>query len=118
MTTEEYEELPAAEKEKIDTTGNDLKGRLADVLAAVRENEKGVREALASLDRIWVVLSRAPYRALKEKYAEYPKVIHYLESVQEDILLNLEEFKVASPAADNSGLKLPAPQAPLLSDIR
>ena len=114
MTTEEYEELPAEEKEKIDTTGNDLKGRLADVLAAVRENEKGVREALASLDRNLGLSSLGHHiEPLKEKYAEYPKVIHYLESVQEDILLNLEEFKGSEPQQQIiPGLKLPAPQAP------
>jgi hypothetical protein len=52
MTQEEYEALPADEKEKIDATGNELKGKLADVLSEVRENEKEVREALAKLDRV------------------------------------------------------------------
>jgi lon-related putative ATP-dependent protease len=34
---------------------------------------------------------------LKVKYADFPKVTEYLEAVQEDILLNLEDFKDHSP---------------------
>ena len=114
LTQEEYEALPAEEKERIDSTGNELKGRLADVLSEVRENEKAVKEALAKLDRT-LGLSAVGHHIepLKKKYAEYPKVIRYLESVQEDILLNLEDFKGAEQQQQViPGLRLPTPQAP------
>jgi lon-related putative ATP-dependent protease len=114
MTNEEYDNLPDEEKEKTDATGNDLKGKLADVLSEVRENEKAVRDALAKLDRD-LGLSAVGHHIepLKKKYAEYPKVIRYLESVEEDILLNLENFKGAEPPQQViPGLKMPAPQAP------
>jgi lon-related putative ATP-dependent protease len=114
MTQEEYEALPAEEKEKIDTTGNELKGKLADVLSEVRENEKAVRESLAKLDRA-LGLSAVGHHIepLKNRYAEYPKVIRYLDSVQEDILLNLEAFKGSEQQQQViPGLRLPTPQAP------
>ncbi len=114
MTQEEYEALPAEEKEKIDEIGNELKGKLADVLSAVRENEKTVREALARLDRDLGLSALGHHiEPLKGKYSEYPKVIRYLESVQEDILLNLEDFKGSEPQQQViPGLRLPAAQAP------
>ncbi len=114
MTNEEYEQLPDEEKQKIDEIGNELKGKLADVLASVRENEKEVREALARLDRD-LGLSALGHRIqpLNEKYKNYCKVIAYLESVQEDILLNLDDFKGGEqPQQIIPGLKLPAAQAP------
>jgi hypothetical protein len=48
---------------------------------------------------------------LKEKYREYQRVLAYLDEVQEDILLNLEDFKGVPQAAALPGLKLPT-QAP------
>jgi lon-related putative ATP-dependent protease len=114
MTQEEYEQLPDDEKEKIDEIGNELKGKLADILASVRENEKEVRDALARLDRDLGMSAVGHHiQPLKEKYKEYPKVIAYLESVQEDILLNLDDFKGGEQQQQViPGLKLPSTQAP------
>jgi lon-related putative ATP-dependent protease len=114
MTQEEYEALPADEKEKIDAIGNGLKGKLADVLSEVRENEKTVREALAKLDRA-LGLSAVGHHIepLKKRYAEYPKVMRYLDAVQEDMLINLEAFKGSEQQQQViPGLKLPTTQAP------
>lgn len=114
MTQEEYEQLPDDEKQKIDETGNELKGKLADVLSSVRENEKEVREALARLDRD-LGLSALGHRIepLNEKYKSHCKVIAYLESVQEDILLNLDDFKGGEQQQQIiPGLRLPATQTP------
>jgi lon-related putative ATP-dependent protease len=114
MTQEEYEQLPGDEKEKVDKTGNELKGKLADILSSVRENEKEVRESLAKLDRD-LGLSAVGHHIipLKEKYKDYSKVIEYLESVQEDILLNLDDFKAGEQQQQIiPGLKLPTTQAP------
>ena len=45
---------------------------------------------------------------LKEKFAAYRKVLDYLDTVQEDILLNLEDFKEQPPQQSPiPGLRLP-----------
>jgi lon-related putative ATP-dependent protease len=94
MTNEEYDNLEGDVRARVDSAGNELKGRLADVLSQVMENDKGVRETLARLDRE-LGLSAVGHHIvpLRERYADYSRVIAYLEAVQEDILLNLEEFK-------------------------
>jgi lon-related putative ATP-dependent protease len=94
MTNEEYDNLEEDARARVDTAGNELKGRLADVLSQVMENDKGVRDALARLDRE-LGLSAVGHHItpLREKYADNPQVVTHLEAVQEDILLNLEEFK-------------------------
>jgi len=108
LTQEEYDALAPDEQEKIDAIGNALKEKLSDLINQIRENEKEVKEALARLDRN-LGLSAVGHHIepLKTKYAEFPHAITYLENVQEDILLNLEDFKGVQQQPPFPGLKLP-----------
>ncbi|KAF0220360.1 MAG: peptidase S16 lon domain-containing [Geobacteraceae bacterium] len=107
-TQEEYEALSKEEQKKLDEVGQELTDKLNDVLRQVRENEKATKDALAQLDRD-LGLSAVGHHIdpLQEKYAESDKVVKYLESVKEDILLNLEDFKPQPPAPQIPGLRLP-----------
>jgi len=112
FTQEEYEALSDEEQKKIDTIGNALKEKLTDLISHIRENEKSVKEALASLDRSLGLSSVGHYiEPLKTKYAEFSRVLTYLDEVQEDILLNLEDFKGTPQQPQFPGLKIPN-QAP------
>ncbi|MBT0653239.1 Lon protease family protein [Geomobilimonas luticola] len=108
-TQEEYEALEKGERDKIDEAGKELTEKLNDVLRQVRENEKATKETLAQLDRdLGLAAVGHHIDPLKEKYAPYGKVVSYLESVQEDVLLNLEDFKEQQPQQSPiPGLKLP-----------
>lgn len=108
-TQEEYDALSNEEKEKLEKVGQELTERLNDVLRQVRENEKTTKDALAQLDRnLGLAAVGHHIEPLKEKYAALPKVIAYLEAVQEDILINLEDFKPQQqPQSPIPGLKLP-----------
>lgn len=107
-TQEEYEALSDADREKLDHTGRDLTEKLNDVLRQVRDFEKATKEALSQADRD-LGMSCLGHRLapLKERYSGLEKVIAYLEEVQEDILLNLEDFKPQAPQPQMPGLKLP-----------
>ena len=108
FTQDEYESLEKGERERIDALGRELTEKLNDALRQVRENEKALRDALAQLDRE-LGLSAVGHHLnpLKEKYLGFQKILHYLESVQEDLLLNLEDFKPQAPPPQIPGLKLP-----------
>ncbi len=94
MTNEEYENLDLATKARVDKAGNELKERLADVLSLVNENEKALREDLARLDRELGLSAVGHHVApLCVKYENFPKVVSFLEDVQEDILQSMEGFK-------------------------
>ncbi len=108
FTQEEYEALPPEEKKKIDDTGNALKEKLADLVSQIRENEKIVKESLANLDRSLGLSAVGHYiDPLKKKYSEFSRVLTYLDEVQEDILLNLEDFKGTQQAPPFPGMKMP-----------
>ncbi|GFO54570.1 ATP-dependent protease [Geomonas sp. Red276] len=107
-TQEEYEGLDKDERERMDGIGRELTEKLNDALRQVRENEKGLRDDLARLDRELGISAIGHHLdPLKEKYAGFQKVLHYLETVQEDLLLNLEDFKPQTPPPQIPGLKLP-----------
>jgi hypothetical protein len=84
-----------------------LTERLNDVLRQVRDNEKATKDALAQADRE-LGLSCLGHRLdpLREKYAGLEKVLAYLETVQEDILKNLEDFKPQPTQPQIPGLKI------------
>jgi len=108
FTQEEYEGLEQGERERVDALGRELTEKLNDALRQVRENEKALRDALGQLDRE-LGLSAVGHHLnpLREKYIGFQKVLRYLESVQEDLLLNLEDFKPQAPPPQIPGLKLP-----------
>jgi len=98
FTQEEYDALIDEEKHKLDEAGKELTEKLNDVMRQVRENEKTTKDMLSTLDRnLGLAAVGHHIDPLKEKYAEFQKVTEYLEAVQEDILLNLEDFKDHSP---------------------
>lgn len=108
FTQEEYDALTDEERTRLEEQGKSLTERLNDVLRQVRENEKATKDALAQADRE-LGLSCLGHRLdpLREKYADLEKVLAYLETVQEDILKNLEDFKPQPTQPQIPGLKIP-----------
>lgn len=107
-TQEEYDALNEKKRQKLEKQGKELTEQLNDVLRQVREQEKATKEALSQADRD-LGMSCLGHRLdpLREKYAELEKVIGYLESVQEDILNTLDDFKPQSTQPQIPGIKLP-----------
>ncbi|SNB47945.1 Lon protease family protein [Geobacter sp. DSM 9736] len=108
FTQEEYEALSKEEQDRLEQQGKELTEKLNDVLRQVRENEKATKDELAQLDRD-LGLSAVGHHIepLQEKFAEFEKVVKYLEAVKEDILRNLEDFKPQQPAPQIAGIRLP-----------
>ena len=107
-TQEEYEALSDEDRDKLEQIGKELTENLNDVLRQVRDSEKFTKEALSQADRD-LGMSCLGHRLepLREQYAGLDKVSAYLDAVQEDILLNLEDFKPQSQQPQIPGLKLP-----------
>lgn len=108
-TQDEYEALSDAEKEKLEEVGQELTEKLNDVLRQVRDNEKLTKDSLSQLDRDLGNSSVGHHiDPLREKYGDNPKVVEYLDAVQEDIIANLEDFKPQQPVQSPiPGLKFP-----------
>ncbi len=107
-TQEEYDALNEKKRLKLEKLGKELTEQLNDVLRQVREQEKVTKDALAQADRD-LGMSCLGHRLdpLREKYGEVEKVLAYLESVQEDILNTLDDFKPQSTQPQIPGIKMP-----------
>ena len=107
-TQEEYDALNDKKRQKLEKQGKELTERLNDVLRQVRDQEKVTKEALSQADRE-LGMSCLGHRLdpLREKYAEMEKTLAYLDSVQEDILNTLDDFKPQSTQPQIPGIKMP-----------
>lgn len=95
LTEEEFEKLDNGTRKKIEEIGKQLQEKLDDVVRAVREAEKLLKEALSKLERE-AALSAVGHliEDIKKKYEDNEKIINYLDNTKEDILEHLEDFKV------------------------
>ncbi len=107
-TQEEYDALNDKKRLKLEKLGKELTEQLNEVLRQVREQEKITKDALAQADRD-LGMSCLGHRLdpLREKYGELEKILGYLDSVQEDILITLDDFKPQSTQPQIPGIKMP-----------
>ncbi len=100
LTEEEFELLDDKTKKRIEEIGRTLQEKLDDVMRAVKEAEKILKEMLQRLERE-VALSAVGHliEDLQIKYKDHEKVINYLNDVEEDILSHLEDFKTQEEQA-------------------
>ncbi len=100
LSEEEFEALGDAEKKNVEAIGKELQEKLNDIVRAVKEQEKLVKEQLEQLEKEAALTFVGYYiDELKNKFKEYEKVTNYLADVQQDILENLEDFKAAEEQA-------------------
>ena len=106
-TQEEYDALNEKKRQKLEKQGKELTEKLNEVLRQVREQEKITKDALAQADRD-IGMSCLGHRLdpLREKYTGLEKVLGYLDSVQEDILNTLDDFKPQPTQPQIPGIKM------------
>lgn len=95
LTEEEFQALDPETRKRIDELGKMLQDKLDDVVRAVKEAEKIVKDMLLRLERqIALDVIEQPIEELKNKYSFNEKIVDYLNAVKEDILNNLQDFKM------------------------
>ncbi len=116
LSSQDWEGLSKEEKVELEGRQEDLQKVMREITRKVRDMEKQARDRLERLER---EMANHPVGAavdeLKEKYAEHPAVVTYLETVREDVLANLEDFKEeGEQQVPIPGLRMPRPADPLL----
>jgi len=99
LTEEEFKALDHDTRKRIDEIGKMLQEKLDDVVRAVKEAEKIVKDMLIRLERqIALDVIEQPIEELKKKYSFNDRIMEYLEAVKEDILNNIQDFKIQEEA--------------------
>ncbi len=94
LKPEEFERMEPENKKELERKGSDLQIKALEILRKVQVAEKDIKERGKKLDQqvgLFVVGHLIDF--LKDKYSNYPKVVQYLGSFQEDVLEHLELFK-------------------------
>lgn len=91
---EAYLKLSTETKKKIDEGSMVVQAKLLETMKQINEVEKHVKDRLDHLEiMVALVTVEQPIMDLKEKYSEYKNVLLYLQSVQRDIIHNIEDFR-------------------------
>jgi len=95
MPKEDFLKLPEEVQKEINARAQEVQAEVNDILRKLRHVEKLMRSELKKLERE-IGLYAAGYliNLMKDKYREFPKVVNYLDQVLEDVIENLDDFRM------------------------
>lgn len=94
LSPEEFERLPGDEQERISEKVAKLQEKLRAVIRQVPQWRQENRDKLRALNReVAISAAEHPLHNLREKYADLPQVVAYLDATQEDIISNIDDFR-------------------------
>ena len=94
INPEEFERLPEAERERIAGIVAHLQEKLRAVIRQVPQWRQERRDRVQALNReVAISAVEHPFHRLREKYADLPQVLTFLEASQEDIINNIDDFR-------------------------
>ncbi|MGA7669012.1 MAG: ATP-binding protein [Nitrolancea sp.] len=117
ITPEEFEKLPAEQKQSFAEQSEEIQGQISSSLRELRQIEKQAAARVSELDREIAIFVIGPFlEELRERYNLFPKILAYLEELQNDVPAHLHDF--APPPADQSQAAGSLPAAQLQSQQR
>lgn len=94
VSPEKFEALNEEERREIEKYREELQNEIAEMIRKIRNLEKEIKLQVKKLDKhIAMFATEHLIEELKEKYEDYGDIVKYLESVQEDIIENIEAFR-------------------------
>ncbi len=108
VSPDEFQKLPEEERKKVESDIAQLQEQLQNAIAQVRQWEHEAREKVKELDREIAMFAVGHLiDELRNKYAELPDVVAYLDAVQKDLIENVDEFRQAEETPPFMGIPLP-----------
>jgi len=104
---DEYEKLPAEEKQRVEAVIAGLQERLEKVLRQMPQWRKERHEQVKQLDRettLSVVVHLV--NELRVAYADLPEVLKYLDLVQQDVVENADDFRKQEESTTLAGMNI------------
>jgi len=110
---EAFNALPAPRKQEMRDRGRQIQERMDDVVRSIKAEEKRTKDALAALERT-VALSVMGHRLqeTRSRHEGNAKLLAYVDAVEEDVLVNIADFKGAAeePPSPAPILKMMKPE--------
>lgn len=90
---QDYQQLPEEEREKLEEQVSELQDELQQIMRQMPRIQREAQERLRELNREMANLAVGGLiEELREKYAEMPAVVEYLEEVEKDVVENVRDF--------------------------
>jgi lon-related putative ATP-dependent protease len=98
---ENFLKLEKEERKTIEENSFIIQSKLLDTMKQIKEIEKSAVEKLEQLEtKIALATVEQPIADLKDKYLKHKNVVEYLQSIQKDIIHNIEDFLGLNKTAD------------------
>lgn len=92
----EYAELTEEERNAIETKAEAIQNMAVEILRKIKELERQAKRKIIELDNMIGLFAVKPLMdELFGKYKDHPKIVEYLENVQNDIIEHLYDFDVS-----------------------
>lgn len=93
MSPEEFQNMPEEQRKILEKQLEELQGELQELLQKMPALQREIRERMRELNRLYINFAVGGLiDELRQKYTDFPEVINYLNSVQEDVIENAQEF--------------------------
>jgi lon-related putative ATP-dependent protease len=93
LSPEELEDLPEEERQELKGKAEEIKSELQDILQQVPGWNSDLQEELEELNQEMAEIAVGGLiDKLRDKYADFPEVVEFLDAVQEDVVENAEDF--------------------------
>lgn len=90
----EFQKLSQKERDRIEQTVAALQHELEDMLHQMEELKKDGRDRVRQLNReVTMFAVGSSINGLRERYSELPEVVAYLDTVQQDVIDNAQDFR-------------------------
>lgn len=90
---EHFLKLEKEERKIIEENSFVVQSKLLDTMKQIKEIEKSAMDKLEQLEtKIALATVEQPIADLKDKYVKHKRVVEYLQSVQKDVIHNIEDF--------------------------
>ena len=98
LTQEQMAQLKPEQKQEFEKKAAEFQERISTTMRKVKDMEKEARTQVEKLEQDTVIFAVGHFiDDLKEKYAQFPAVGSYLESVQKDVVDNIGDFRSQTP---------------------
>ncbi|HSP46639.1 MAG TPA: ATP-binding protein, partial [Clostridiaceae bacterium] len=113
MPPEDFEKLTPEERQSLDERGRKLTKRLDETLRTGQTLEKDARTQMEELEKQVAFSSAGPLVGrLNDKYADYPRIVEYLDSALKDIVEKHTLFVVPETPEAKNPMMPQMPQGP------
>ncbi|MEW6080819.1 MAG: AAA family ATPase [Bacillota bacterium] len=107
MTPEEFEALDGDSKANLEAKSQELQTEIAAMVRKVKDLEKKARERLKGLDEQMALFAVGHHvNDIKEKYRDYPKIGKFMDSLKDEVVSHIDDFRGLEEQPSSS------PQAP------